>query len=112
MAGHESQLREIFGGMESRFKAGALEESTSFYFSLGAGPGEKWTVEVGPEACRVQEGKQVESADCVLKTSPELFVKMVTQGYVPGTMDFMSGKIKSNDPFKLALLQKAFDFGA
>ncbi len=106
---HEDDLRAVFGDMEKHFVAGRVGAETSFYFSLGDGPGHKWTVEVGPEACRVTEGKHVESADCVVKTTPDYFLRLVRGEHVPGAMDFMRGKIKSNDPMKLKILGEAFD---
>jgi len=109
MANTEQELRDIFGQMRTHFRVGRLTEETSFYFTLGDGPAEKWTVKVGPERCEVGEGKLVDQADCVVKTSPELFLKMVKGQYTPGAMDFMRGKIKSNDPLKLKVLQEAFD---
>jgi putative sterol carrier protein len=106
----EADIRTIFGEMEKRFKKGAVERELSFYFSLGDGPGEKWTVRVGPERCEVKEGKHVENADCVLKTSADFFTKMVRDGYTPGFLDFTRGKVKSNDPMLLQELKKAFAF--
>jgi putative sterol carrier protein len=106
----QEELRAIFAEMPKRFKKGAIEKKVSFYFSLGEGPGEKWTVVVGPDACDVKEGKHVESADCVLKTSGDFFLKMVRDGYTPGFLDFTRGKVKSNDPMLLQELKKAFAF--
>ena len=59
------------------------------------------------ELPRLEEGK-TEGADCFLKTSEELFLKLIRGEWSPGAMDFMSGKIKSNDPFKLKLLKDCF----
>ncbi len=106
----EKELRAVFGEMPKRFRKGAVDRDLTFYFSLGDGPGEKWTVKVGKDACDVKEGKTSDSADCVLKTDPKMFLKMVTQGYEPGVMDFTWGKIKSNDPLLLKELKKAFAF--
>ena len=56
---------------------------------------------------KVEKGKTVEEADCVLKTSPEMFIKM-WDGYKPSMMDFMGGKIKSNNPTLLQDFAGAF----
>ena len=101
-------LIKIFNGLHERFKVNQIQEDTTFYFSLGEESGEKWTVTVGPERCEVKEGKQMEQADCFLKTSADLFIKMMEGTYQPGITDFMSGKVKSNDPMKLKLLLKVF----
>jgi long-chain acyl-CoA synthetase len=47
-------------------------------------------------------------ADCVLKTSPEFFTKIVRESYVPSPADFVSGAIKSNDVALLMTFQKVF----
>ncbi len=100
-------LKKVFGEMKKKFRPGTIEETTTFYFSLGDDKGCKWTVTLSPKECKVVEGK-VENADCVLKTSPELFVKLMTGVFKPGIGDFLSGKVKSNDPEKLRILAKAF----
>jgi long-chain acyl-CoA synthetase len=103
-------LREVFEQMQSHFVPGMLDKEVSFYFSLGEGPGEKWTVFAGPKECRVQAGKATDNADCVLKTSGELFLKMILEGYTPGVMDFTRGRIKSNNPELLKQFREAFDY--
>ena len=108
MADNATNLRAVFGEMEKRFKKGSVPQETAFYFSFGDGPGEKWTLRLGPEKCEVKEGKHVENADCVLKTSPDLFLKMVRGEWTPGAMDFMRGKIKANDIEGLKLLKDCF----
>ena len=82
----------------------------SIYFSLGEEDGQKWTVRLTPEACEVTPGKQ-DGADVVLKTSEELFLKLLAGEWKPGLMDFMSGKIKSNDPTRLVVLVECFERG-
>lgn len=104
-----AELRATFGSLPGRFRKGAVDRNLTFYFSLGDGAGEKWTVIVGPESCEVKEGKTVENASCVLKTSPDFFLKMVRDGYKPGVMDFTMGRVKSNDPMLLQDLKRAFD---
>lgn len=98
-------VSEIFDGLRANYKAGAFDEQKTFYFSLGD---DKWTVTVGPKSCRVETGKTVDQADCVLKTSPELFLKMWNGEHTPGMGDFMSGRVKSNDPFALKPFMEAF----
>jgi long-chain acyl-CoA synthetase len=94
-------------GLKQRFKPGAVAETTVYYLSLGDGAQDKWTVTVSATACELAPGKPA-NADCVLKTSAELFGKLVDGSWKPGFMDFMSGKIKTSDPEKLQRLQKAF----
>ncbi len=100
-------LGTAFGKMKERYNTGVVDGTVTFYFSLGDDPGQKWTVRLSPDACEVEQGK-TEGADVFLKTSEELFLKLIRGEWTPGAMDFMSGKIKSNDPFKLKLLKDCF----
>jgi hypothetical protein len=45
----------------------------------------------------------------VLKTTPEIFTRIVREAYTPTPMEFMSGAIKSNDIGLLQTFQKVFD---
>jgi long-chain acyl-CoA synthetase len=101
------QLEQAFEAMKARYKPNVIQDSLTFYFSLGDDPGQKWVMKVSPEACEIEQGKS-DSADCLLKTSEELFLKLIRGEWTPGVMDFMRGKIKSNDPQKLQLLKDCF----
>lgn len=101
-------LKQAFESLQKRYKPGSAREKMSFYFSLGDAVGQKWVMTVGPDGCTVAEGKS-DSADVVLKTSEERFLKLLRGEWKPGVMDFMSGKIKSNDPQKLTLLKDCFE---
>jgi putative sterol carrier protein len=81
----------------------------SYYYSVGE---VKKTVTIGPDACRVEEGKTVDSADCVCKTSEAFFLKIWNEGYMPGMKDFLSGTIRSNNPQALKDFLAAFGKGA
>ena len=101
-----SELKAIFEEMEKRYVPGKIDEPVVFYFSLGEAEEDKWTLVLEPESCTIKQGKQ--DADCFLKTSKEMFVKIITGTYKPGPMDFMTGKIRSDDPFKLQVLMDVF----
>ncbi len=96
---------EIFDSMTKAYKKGGMEEDCSYYFSLDDF---KYTVKFTNDKIKVEEGKTVDEADCVLKTSPEMFIKIWVDGYKPSMMDFMSGKIKSNNPTLLQNFANAF----
>jgi long-chain acyl-CoA synthetase len=102
-----SQLEATLEALKQRFKPGSVDKPTTYYLSLGEGPGEKWTVKLSPTGVELQPGKP-DNADCVLKTSASLFQRMVAGDWRPGVMDFMSGKVKTSDIERLKLLQKAF----
>jgi long-chain acyl-CoA synthetase len=106
---------KLFGELESKFRAGEVEKPVSYYVSLGSDDLAKWTVRVDANECAVRPGKpEGGQADCVLKTSPEIFTKIVREAYVPSPADFLSGAFKSNDVSLLMTFQKVFqlDSGA
>jgi long-chain acyl-CoA synthetase len=106
----DSPMTALFKQLEVRFVPGAVEGRTSFYFSLGDGSDGKWNLVVDAEAAVFARGKpEGGKADCVLKTSPEIFTKIVKERYTPSVAEFMAGKVKSNDIQLLQVFQKAFD---
>lgn len=98
-------IETIFSGLEKSYSSGVIDAETSFYFSIDD---IKKTVVLTPEACRVEDGKTIEEVDCVCKTSSDFFLKIWNEGYRPGMGDFMSGKIKSNNPLTLKDFLAAF----
>jgi long-chain acyl-CoA synthetase len=108
----EHPLVTLFAELETRFKPGKVERPISFYFTLGGDPLAKWTVKVDPKGCEIRMGKPEGSvADCVLKTTPEIFARIVRDAYTPGPAEFLSGAVKSNDVELLLTFQRAFELG-
>ena len=101
-------LTDTFNTMKERYKPGVLAQPTTFYFSLGENEGQKWVMRLTPQDISVEPGK-TSDADVMLKTSEERFLKMVRGEWTPGVMDFMRGRIKSNDPTKLQMLKDCFE---
>jgi long-chain acyl-CoA synthetase len=105
----EHPLVTLFAELETKFQKDAVDKPVSFYFTLGSDAQAKWTVVVSKETCEVKPGKPAGgSADCVLKTSAEIFTKIVRDAYTPGPSEFLSGAIKSNDVGLLMTFQKVF----
>jgi long-chain acyl-CoA synthetase len=105
----EHPLVKLFAELEAKFRAGEVEKPVSYYVSLGNDQLAKWTVRVDSVACDVRPGKpDGGQADCVLKTSPEIFTKIVRESYIPSAADFISGAVKSNDVALLMTFQKVF----
>ena len=105
----EHPLVKLFGELEGKFRAGEVDKPVSYYVSLGNDEQAKWTVRVDGSGCQVLPGKPPGGqADCVLKTSPEIFTKIVRESYVPSPADFLSGAVKSNDVALLMTFQKVF----
>ena len=102
----------LFEDLEKRFVPGKIKDPVSFYFTLGSDVESKWTVKVSPTACSVEMKKPENGvADCVLKTSPDIFTRIVREGFMPGIPEFISGQIKSNDVSLLETFVKAFHLG-
>lgn len=101
-------VEEIFSNLGTSFQADQVTQKQVYYFSVDE---VKKTVILSPGQVEVQNGKTVEEADCVCKTSTEFFLKIWQEGYRPGMQDFMTGKIKSNNPFALKTFLAAFGKG-
>ena len=102
----EQSMADLFRELEHRFVVGSVKDPVSFYFSLGKK--ERWTVNVTPEGCEVVAGKSSGTADCVLKTTPAMFTRIVKEAYTPTAGEFMSGTVKSNNVALLMTFQKVF----
>jgi putative sterol carrier protein len=100
-----SMIDSIFATLSAAYVEGVVDQPMTFYFSLGT---TKKTVRLSPGQCQVEAGKTIETADCVCKTDPDFFISIWNDGYRPGMGDFLSGRIKSNDPTALQLFLKAF----
>jgi long-chain acyl-CoA synthetase len=106
----EHPLVALFRELETRYVKGSVAQPITYYFTLGAENEAKWTLTVGPEGCKAHNGKPaLAQADCVLKTTPEIFTKIVREAYTPSPMEFMTGVVKSNDIALLQTFQKVFD---
>ncbi len=99
--------QQLFEQLPSRYVVGKLDKPRTFYFSIGD---HKYTMHLSPEACEIEPGKPFGDADVVLKTTPELFHRMVVEGKMPGAMDIARGKVKTNDPLALKQLRDVFNF--
>lgn len=98
-------LNDIFTSMPSLFVAEVVPKEVTYYMSIDD---VKKTIIIDSKSCRVEDGKTIENADCVCKTTEEFFLKIWNDGYMPGMGDFLSGKIKSNNPAALKNLMKIF----
>jgi long-chain acyl-CoA synthetase len=106
-------LASVFSELEHRFQKGVVDRPLSFYFALGDEPGHKWTCTVDAERCVISMGKPKGGlADCVLKTSPAMFTRIVREAYTPGVDEFVAGTVKSNDLGLLGTFQKVFGLGS
>jgi long-chain acyl-CoA synthetase len=105
----EHPLVTLFRELEAKYVAGSVEKPVTYYFTLGTENEAKWTLRIAPDGCQATIGKPAGSnADCVLKTTPEMFTRIVKEAYTPTPMEFMTGLVKSNDIALLQTFQKAF----
>ncbi|HRI66565.1 MAG TPA: AMP-binding protein [Polyangium sp.] len=110
MPKQEHPLVLLFRELESKFVPGRVTTPVTYYFTLGNENEAKWTLRVEANKCEARMGKpEGAQADCVLKTSPDIFLKICREAYTPSPMEFMSGQVKSNDISLLLTFQKVFD---
>lgn len=100
-----SEIAKVFKGLPKRFNKAAVKTARSYYFSLG--DDEKWTVHVGRDKCTVKAGNN-EEADCFFKSSAKLFLEVWNGTHKLGATDFLTGKVKSNNPLLLKEFVAAF----
>jgi putative sterol carrier protein len=100
-----SEIEKIFKGLPRRFNKANVESERTYYFSLGED--EKWTVHVTREKCEVRKGRN-EDADCFFKGSTEMFLDVWNGKHQLGPRDFLTGKVKSNNPMLLRDFVAAF----
>ena len=106
----EHPLVALFRELEEKYVTGQVSQPITYYFTLGAENEAKWTLRIDPNGCEARLGKPAnQQADCVLKTTPEIFLKIVREAYTPSPMEFMTGAVKSNDISLLQTFQKVFD---
>jgi putative sterol carrier protein len=100
-----TEIEKIFKGLPKRFNKANVKEDRTYYFSLG--DEEKWTVHITQDSCSVRKGKS-DDADCFFKGSPELFLDVWNGTHKLGPTDFLTGKVKSNNPILLKDFVAAF----
>jgi putative sterol carrier protein len=100
-----SEIAKIFKGLPKKYVGSNITKPRTFYFSLDED--EKWTVTLKPGTCEVTPEK-VEDADCFFKGTKQMFLDVWNGKYTPTAMDFLTGKIKSNNPMLLKEFVAAF----
>lgn len=91
-------VEEVFAQLGESFQADKIAKKHIYYFSVDE---VKKTVTLSSEGVLVENGKTVEGADCVCKTSAAFFLRIWQEGYRTGMADSLSGEIKSNNSFVL-----------
>ncbi len=83
--------------LNGKYDPGRVERPLTWYFSLGAKDGPRWTIQVDTDKVAVKPGRPDGDADCIVKTSEDIFARLVLDAYVPEPAEFFSGAIKTND---------------
>jgi len=100
-----SEIAKVFKGLPKRFNKANVKAARTYYFSLG--DEEKWTVQLTKDKCTVKPGKN-EEADCFFKGPAELFLDVWNGDHKLGPTDFLTGRVKSNNPMLLKDFVAAF----
>ncbi len=102
-----TSLTPIFEELNTKFEKDQIDQKVTYYWSLGNADDQKWTIEITSNGCQINQGKP-EQADCVIKTTPEIFRRIVQERYIPSFDEFMNGTIKTNSPDLLVRFQSVF----
>jgi long-chain acyl-CoA synthetase len=95
--------------LAGRFDAERVQRDVVWYFSLGDKTGPRWTVTLTGDGVVVKPGRPSGNADCVVKTSEDIFTRLVQDAYLPDPSEFISGTIKTNDIPLLIEFSRVFD---
>ncbi len=90
--------------MTRRYIPNQVPRPLTYYLSIGEA---KYTMRLVATSCTITPGK-VEGADCVIKSHPDVFERLVLKRQAPGALDIARGRFKTNDVALLALLRDCF----
>lgn len=90
-------IEAVFSTLHDRYDSARVDRPLTWYFSIGAKDGPRWTVSVDSTEVKVRAGRPDGAADCVIKTSPEMITRIISEAYTPEPAEFFSGVIKTNE---------------
>jgi hypothetical protein len=102
------EIESIFKGLCKRFNKENVRAERSYHFELGED--ESWTVRITRERCVVKRGGE-DGADVFFKGPATLFLDVWNGRHELGPTDFLTGRVKSNNPFLLKDFVHAFERG-
>ena len=100
--------QKALASLPERFDASTYTKDLTWYFSLGGKDGPRYTLNVTADGASWKAGRPDGDADCVVKTSVDIFRRIVHEGYAPDPAQFMSGAIKTNDIALLIMFSQVF----
>ncbi len=105
-------LEALFTGLPGRLRGDQVDPPVSWYFKLGDGDDKKWTVVLDGGVTVTRGRPATGKADCVVKTHPDMMVRIIAEAYAPTVPEFMGGTIKTNDIPLLMRFAQVFALGA
>jgi long-chain acyl-CoA synthetase len=103
----EERVTAALETLGNRYDSERIVKPVSWYFSLGD---VKYFVSVDDKGCSVSAGRPTGGqADCVVKTTPEMVSRLISDAYIPTPAEFVSGAIKTNDIPLLIEFSRVFD---
>ncbi len=90
--------------MTRRYVPGKVPRALTYYLSIGD---HKFVMKLDATACTITPGK-VDNADCVIKSHPDVFARLVLERKAPGALDIARGRFKTSDVGLLSLLGECF----
>lgn len=103
----QSVTEQILEELERRFDPARIKKPSKWALVLNGKGGPRYTLEVSEENFVIKKGKH--DAEVAIITSDEFLKKIVFEGFTPGIPEFVSGKIKSNNPLGLKEFQAIFN---
>ncbi len=95
--------------LPDRYSSERYEQDVVWYFTLGEKDGPRWTVALTADGVDVRPGRPAGEATCVVKTSVDIFRRIVEEAYVPDASEFISGTIKTSDLGLLMEFSRVFN---
>ncbi len=99
------EIAAVFEGLPQRFCGENVRAERSYCFVMGVD--ETWTVEVAKDRCAVRKGEKAD-ADVFFEASPQLFLDVWNGRHQLGLADFLTGRVRSNNPLLLKEFVAAF----
>ena len=91
-------IEQVFEKLETAFLPEAFEgERVQYWFELGEGDDDSWSLSCSSDGLKVLSHERGSSVDCKVTMSEEMFVRVMTGEHKPGAMDFVRGKIKTDN---------------
>ena len=103
----KSVAEEIIEELQRRYDPARIKKPSTWALALNGKGGPRYTLEISTENLVIKKGKH--DADIVIITSDEFLRKIVFEAFTPGVPEFVSGKIKSNNPMGMMEFQAIFN---